>query len=92
MAVKKLIMSMVLALGAAAASGDVLLLDSIEQGSAATPQKPTRGTTMDRVEASFGAPVGRAGPVGEPPITRWEYPGFTVYFEHRHVIHAVSHR
>jgi hypothetical protein len=27
--------------------------------------------------------------VGRPPISRWEYPGFIVYFEHEHVIHAV---
>jgi len=27
--------------------------------------------------------------VGKPPISRWEYPGFVVYFEHEHVIHSV---
>ena len=27
--------------------------------------------------------------VGNPPISRWEYPGFVVYFEHEHVIHSV---
>ena len=27
--------------------------------------------------------------VGKPPISRWEYPGFVVYFEHDHVIHSV---
>jgi len=52
--------------------------------------RPTRGMSMEKVEATFGAPTNRAAPVGEPPITRWEYPGFTVYFEHQYVIHTVA--
>lgn len=51
--------------------------------------RPTRGMTMERVEATFGAPSNRVPAVGEPPITRWEYPGFVVYFEHRIVLHTV---
>lgn len=52
--------------------------------------RPSRGMTMDKVEARFGAPASRVAPVGDPPITRWEYPGFVVYFEHQHVIHTVA--
>ena len=52
--------------------------------------KPTRGMTQDAVEASFGAPQDARDPVGDPPITRWEYPGFVVFFEYDKVIHAVS--
>jgi hypothetical protein len=55
-----------------------------------SPDRPPRGMTMEKVEATFGAPTSRAAPVGQPPITRWEYPGFTVYFEHQHVIHTVA--
>lgn len=53
---------------------------------------PARGMTMARVESAFGAPSNRAPAVGQPPITRWEYPGFVVYFEHSHVIHTVTVR
>lgn len=53
-------------------------------------ERPARGMTMDKVEATYGAPTSRGSPVGEPPITRWEYPGFVVYFEHQHVIHTVG--
>ncbi len=53
---------------------------------------PARGMTMARVESAFGAPSNRAAAVGQPPITRWEYPGFVVYFEHSHVIHTVTVR
>jgi len=41
------------------------------------------------VEARFGQPANRHSAVGQPPITRWDYPGFAVYFEHQYVIHAV---
>lgn len=54
--------------------------------------KPQRGMTMDRVEAKWGQPAARMPAVGEPPITRWEYNGFTVYFEHDRVIHTVVAR
>jgi hypothetical protein len=55
-------------------------------------EHPARGMTMNRVEATFGTPSNRLAPVGQPPITRWEYPGFIVYFEHSHVIHTVTVR
>jgi hypothetical protein len=55
---------------------------------------PSSGMSMDSVEAKYGAPTRRVAPVGgasaqQPPITRWEYPGFTVYFENSRVIHTV---
>ena len=50
---------------------------------------PSRGMTMDQVASKFGAPVTKVPAVGKPPISRWEYPGFVVYFEHEHVIHSV---
>jgi hypothetical protein len=53
---------------------------------------PPRGTSMDAVEARFGAPTERYAPVGQPPITRWVYPSFVVFFEYSHVVHAVTRR
>ena len=50
---------------------------------------PARGMTMDQVATKFGAPVTKVPAVGKPPISRWQYPGFVVYFEHEHVIHSV---
>lgn len=50
---------------------------------------PTRGMTMEQVTSKFGAPVAKVPAVGKPPISRWEYPGFVVYFEADHVIHSV---
>ena len=50
---------------------------------------PSRGMTMTQVAAKFGAPTSKVPAVGKPPISRWEYPGFVVYFEADHVIHSV---
>jgi hypothetical protein len=51
--------------------------------------RPSRGMTMHAVEAKFGAPQERHEAVGEPPISRWDYHGFRVFFEKDRVIHAV---
>ena len=51
--------------------------------------RPARGMTMHAVEAKFGAPQQRHPAVGQPPISRWDYHGFTVFFENDRVIHAV---
>lgn len=52
-------------------------------------ERPAPGITMKEVEAQFGAPQERHPSVGEPPITRWDYPAFSVFFEHDRVIHTV---
>jgi hypothetical protein len=51
---------------------------------------PARGMSMADVEARYGAPAQRYAAVGQPPITRWVYPSFVVYFEYSHVVHAVA--
>ncbi len=56
------------------------------------PGMPERGTAMSTVRERLGDPRRRVAAVGEPPITRWVYERFTVYFEHDRVIHAVKRR
>lgn len=56
------------------------------------PGKPTRGMTQARVESEYGRPNSRKAPVGDPPISSWDYDGFVVFFEYDKVIHAVSRR
>lgn len=58
--------------------------------SPAAANRPARGMSMQNVETRYGEPSKREAAVGQPPITRWEYPGFVVYFEHDKVIHAVA--
>lgn len=71
------------------AIADTLLIESVDSAAATAAERPARGLSMDSVEARWGAPVRRSAAVGKPPITRWEYPSFVVYFEYQHVIDAV---
>ena len=87
MSYRILLLATVLASGLAAA--ETIAVDNgiaVKQSDTATP---TRGMTMDEVAGKFGAPATKVPAVGQPPISRWEYPGFVVYFEHEHVIHSV---
>ena len=51
---------------------------------------PGHGMTMTQVEEKFGAPLEKSPEVGDPPINRWVYSNFTVYFEYQYVINAVA--
>jgi hypothetical protein len=52
-------------------------------------ETPRRGSSMDAVQAKFGEPANKSGPVGTPAITKWFYPNFVVVFENDKVLHAV---
>lgn len=53
---------------------------------------PVRGMHKDQVRAQFGQPREVLPAVGDPPITRWVYDGYTVYFEYSYVIQSVAER
>ena len=73
------------------ALADTLLVESVDAARASAPERPARGKSMASVEAQYGAPTTRSGAIGRPPITRWDYPEFTVFFEFDHVLHSVRH-
>ncbi len=55
---------------------------------------PARGMTMAQVKRAYGAPLKVLATRGgsskfQPPIHRWEYARYVVYFEYSHVIHSV---
>jgi hypothetical protein len=56
---------------------------------AAAGDRPNRGSSMATVESRYGAPSNRHAAIGSPPISRWDYPQFSVYFEHDRVLHTV---
>ena len=55
-------------------------------------QLPGRGMSMETVEEKFGPPIEKVEAVGTPPISRWVYHRFTVYFESDRVIHSVVNK
>ena len=94
---KALILTLALTAGLllqAPAQAETLLVERVQS----EPQPlPGRGQTMTQVEARFGAPQVKHAAVSgpnnrraNPPITRWDYAGFSVYFEYSHVVDAVA--
>jgi hypothetical protein len=92
---RKLLTALALAL---CASPMVTLADTVQMPSsdaaAAPASLPRKGTTMHVVLKQYGEPKLKHAPVGgdtpkHPPITRWDYPGFSVFFERNHVVDAV---
>ena len=58
---------------------------------------PKAGDSMSNVARKFGTAQRVKLSKGKitkrnPKITRWDYSGFSVYFENSHVIHSVVHR
>jgi hypothetical protein len=74
------------------ALAETIVVDGQAQVRQSTMPMPQRGSLMRAVAAKFGEPRERHATVGKPPITRWDYDGFSVYFEYEHVIHAVATR
>ncbi len=72
------------------AHADTLLIKRTDK--AEISAVPKRGATMSQVTSQYGAPATKHAAVGKPPISRWDYPAFSVYFEHSHVIDAVLKR
>ena len=74
---------------AAPAFSETLAIDGQVAVKPSGIETPQRGSSMTAVEAKFGAPANKSGPVGNPPITKWFYPNFVVVFENDKVLHAV---
>jgi hypothetical protein len=56
------------------------------------PGQPTRGMSQASVESIYGSPNSKVPAVGDPPISRWEYGDFIVFFEYDKVIHSVNRK
>jgi len=86
---------LVLALGMATAAtpslAETLIIEGISSQDGSN-ELPTAGITKSRVNSGWGEPASKIAAVGEPPISRWDYGSFVVYFEYDHVIHSVRKR
>ena len=96
-----LFFSCILALGFTAQADDIVMPAAAPQATneatsagAVPTSLPVKGQTMAEVTRHYGEPQQKHAPVGgdapkHPPITRWDYAGFSVFFEHAHVVDAV---
>lgn len=78
--------------GDAAMQDVAMAQESSAAGSAgpAPADAPRAAMTMSEVLASRGEPERVFNPVGDPPITRWQFPEYVVYFENDRVITSVA--
>jgi hypothetical protein len=76
-----------LLLTAGLAQADVLIVEEVRQ--VERMDLPRNGQSMQAIETRFGVPTQRHSAVGDPPITRWDYPKYSVYFEHNLVLFSV---
>jgi hypothetical protein len=87
----RLPLALLLTLVAAPLCAETLVVGDAVELAPVSVEVPKHGASMTTVEARFGAPRARHAAVGAPPITRWDYDSFSVYFENQLVIHAVAH-
>ena len=71
-------------------SADVLLIEEVRQSE--RMELPTNGLRTADVRARFGEPAKTHPAVGDPPISRWDYDGWSVYFEYDLVLFTVLHK
>ncbi|MGD8908984.1 MAG: hypothetical protein PVI92_06505 [Chromatiales bacterium] len=75
-------------------SADVLLIDAINQAPVNSQEglpRPMRGMSMEQVKQRYGQPVTEYQQIGDPPITRWDYGQYSVFFEYQYVLTSVVH-
>lgn len=88
-----LIVSITLLCGSAVSWAETLTVPSYSVANSSEGiLRPTRGISKSAVEQKFGTPQQKSSAIGEPPITKWTYSDFIVYFEYNHVIHSVIPR
>jgi hypothetical protein len=84
-----MVLAVLLALAPVITLADVLILDEVKQ--ADSMNLPGNGQSKAVIESTYGAPTHKHAAVGDPPITRWDYDSFSVYFEYDLVLSTVLH-
>ena len=86
----RMVLALMLVFSTGLAQADVLLIEEVRQSE--RMNLPVNGISRDEVQARFGEPVSRLAAVGDPPITRWNYASWSVYFEYELVLFTVLHK
>lgn len=85
-----------LSIGAQIALADTLVMRPDINHAKPGSKYYVHGLSMTQIAKKYGQPSKKLAPEPargtkyRPPITRWVYPDFTVYFEHRRAIHLVK--
>lgn len=85
-----LVCMLVIAIHAQTSTAEEIRIPIGEQAKDQNPiDMPAKGMSKERVKALFGEPLEEVPAKGQPPISRWKYQDFTVYFDSNAVIHCV---
>ncbi len=85
----RIVLAFMLAVTMQAVSADVLLIEEVQQSDRMA--LPKNGYSKADIEAKFGAPEQKNAAIGDPPISSWDYDGYSVYFEYDLVLFSVLH-
>ncbi len=85
----RMVFAVLLLMASTAVYADVLLIDEVRQ--VEKMSLPENGLTKADVEARFGTPTAKRDAIGDPPISRWDYQDYSVYFEYDLVLSTVLH-
>lgn len=85
----RIISALLLAFCTALVCADVLLIAEVRQSE--RMNLPVNGQSKKTVEAQFGTPDNQHAAVGNPPVSRWDYSQYSVYFEYDLVLFSVLH-
>ncbi len=86
----RIVLAIMLAFTIQPIAADVLLIEEVRQSE--RMQLPVNGQSKADITAKYGSPVKQHAAVGDPPISRWEYDKYSVYFEYDLVLFSVLHR
>lgn len=73
-------------------SSETIMIPLIEKDMTSNVAMPVRGDNKNTVENEYGSPFNMHKAKGKPPISRWDYELFSVYFESDVVIHSALRR
>lgn len=90
MSLALMLLGVMIVTGKSQVSADVLLIEEVRQSE--NMQLPDNGLSMDEVRSRYGEPDDAIAAVGDPPITRWDYDRWSVYFEYDVVLFTVLHK
>ncbi len=85
----RIVAVLALALTIQIAGADVLLIEEVQQSE--RMDLPVNGQIKTDIETDFGTPAQKHPAIGAPPISRWEYANYSVYFEYDLVLFSVLH-
>lgn len=85
----RIVLALMLVFTVQTVAADVLLIDEVRQSE--RMQLPVNGQDQATVKSRYGSPAKQHSAVGDPPITRWDYDIYSVYFEYDLVLFTVLH-